>query len=109
TYGGGEQVSGAIAAQLARHHDVTLLGPHDVDHDATRARLGVDLAGCAYRRVVDDAAATEASGDFDVFVNGTFASRAASHAATGLYYVHFPGPPVSAAARVLSKVSIGAV
>ena len=33
TYGGGEQVSGAIAAQLARHHDVTLLGPHEVDHE----------------------------------------------------------------------------
>lgn len=109
TYGGGEQVSGAIAAQLARHHDVTLLGPHEVDHNATRSRLGVDLTGCGYRRVVDDATASDASGDFDVFVNGTFGSRAASHAGVGLYYVHFPSPPVSTTAKALSKVSIGAV
>lgn len=109
TYGGGEQVSGAIAAQLARHHDVTLLGPHEVDHAATRSRLGVDLSGCSYRRVVDDATATEASADFDVFVNGTYSSRAASAAPLGLYYVHFPGEPVPVSARVLSKASIGAV
>ena len=55
TYGGGEQVTGAIAAQLARHHDVTLLGPHPVDHSTTLARLGVDLSGCSYERVVYDA------------------------------------------------------
>jgi glycosyltransferase involved in cell wall biosynthesis len=109
TYGGGEQVSGAIAAQLARHHEVTLLGPHAVDHDATRSRLGVDLTGCGYERVVDDATATAASAGFDLFVNGTFASRAACDAPLGVYYVHFPAPPVSAAAKAMSKASIGAV
>lgn len=109
TYGGGEQVSGAIAAQLARHHHVTLLGPEAVDHAVTLSRLGVDLTGCGYRRVVDDATATAASADFDVFVNGTFSSRAACEAPLGLYYVHFPGQPVSSAAKALSKASIGAV
>jgi glycosyltransferase involved in cell wall biosynthesis len=109
TYGGGEQVSGAIAAQLARHHEVTLLGPEPVDQAATLSRLGVDLSGCRYRRVIDDATATAASADFDVFVNGTFNSRAASDAPVGLYYVHFPAQPVSSAAKALSKASIGAV
>lgn len=109
TYGGGEQVSGAIAAQLARHHQVTLLGPEPVDFDTTRSKLGVDLAGCAYRRVIDDKTAAAASGDFDLFINGTYSSRAASAAPLGLYYVHFPSEPVRAPARVASKLSIGAV
>jgi hypothetical protein len=41
TYGGGEQVSGAIAETLSSHCDVTLLGPEEPNIEATRARLGV--------------------------------------------------------------------
>jgi hypothetical protein len=47
TYGGGEQVSGAIAETLSKYCDVTLLGPEEPNIEATRARLGVDLAGCS--------------------------------------------------------------
>lgn len=91
TFGGGEQVDGTIAQVLAHDHDVTLLGPAPVDVDATRERLGVDLSACGYRQVFDDAGASEASADFDLFVNGTYLSTATNRAATGYYYVHFPG------------------
>jgi glycosyltransferase involved in cell wall biosynthesis len=110
TYGGGEQVSGAIAERLAAEHDVVLLGPEPVDADATRARLGVDLSGCGYERVVDDDAATEASSSFDLFVNGTYRSHAASRAPASLYYVHFPEPPPTSADRrrqAVSRVAAG--
>ena len=76
TLGGGEQVDGSIAQVLARHHDVTLLGPHEPDVDATMRRLGVDLSACGYDRIVDDGEAGEASAGFDVFVNGTYLSKA---------------------------------
>ena len=91
TLGGGEQVDGSIAQVLARDHDVTLLGPHVPDVDATMRRLGVDLSACGHARVVDDVEASEASADFDVFVNGTYLSKAINHAPVGYYYVHFPG------------------
>ena len=91
TLGGGEQVDGSIAQVLAGDHDVTLLGPQPVDVAATRRRLGVDLSDCGYRRVVDDDEASAASADFDVFVNGTYLSKAVNRAPIGYYYVHFPG------------------
>ena len=91
TLGGGEQVDGSIAQVLASNHDVTLLGPRPVDVDATMKRLGVDLSGCDHRRVDDDDAASVASADFDVFVNGTYLSKAVNRAPLGYYYVHFPG------------------
>ena len=91
TLGGGEQVDGSIAQVLAADHDVTLLGPRPVDVDATAKRLGVDLSACGYRRVDDDAGASTASADFDLFVNGTYLSKALNRAPLGYYYVHFPG------------------
>jgi glycosyltransferase involved in cell wall biosynthesis len=96
TYGGGEQVSAAIAEHLAAAgHRVVLLGPHPIDHALMSARLGRDLSGCEHRRVTDDDEASRASGEVDVFINGTYLSRAVNRAATGLYYVHFPGVPPS--------------
>jgi len=91
TLGGGEQVDGSIAQMLAADHDVTLLGPNPVDVDATLERLGVDLSACGYSRVTDDGEASEASADFELFVNGTYLSKAANRAPLGYYYVHFPG------------------
>jgi glycosyltransferase involved in cell wall biosynthesis len=91
TLGGGEQVDGSIAQVLAADHDVTLLGPTEPDVDRTMARLGVDLSGCRHETVFDDHEASEASADFDLFVNGTYLSKATNRAALGWYYVHFPG------------------
>ncbi len=109
TLGGGEQVDGSIAAALASDHDVTLLGPTPVDAEATQARLGIDLASCSYQRVTDDDEASEASADFDVFVNGTYRSYAANRAPLGYYYVHFPRPPRTLRERVRHRAGVGGV
>jgi glycosyltransferase involved in cell wall biosynthesis len=91
TVGGGEQVAGAIAETLAAEgHDVTVLGPEPPDIDRLRERLGVDLSSCRYQVAADDAEASAASEEFDVFVNTTYLSRAVSHARHGYYSVHFP-------------------
>jgi glycosyltransferase involved in cell wall biosynthesis len=109
TYGGGEQVDGTIAQVLAEDHDVTLLGPIRPDVAAMQERLGVDLAGCAHRRVRDDAEASAASADFDVFVNGTYLSKAINHAPLGYYYVHFPGLVRTRRDRVRSRFGVAGV
>ena len=109
TLGGGEQVDGSIAEVLAGDHDVTLLGPQVPDVEATVRRLGVDLSACRYERVVDDVEAGEASADFDVFVNGTYLSKAPNQAPVGYYYVHFPGEVPSAADRLRSRLGVAGV
>ena len=105
TYGGGEQVAGAIAQALADDHEVVLLGPEPIDIEATIARLGVDLTGCGYQRVVDDVTASAASADFDLFINTTYRSSAQNRAPAGLYYVHFPEPPSTSRQRAVQAVS----
>jgi glycosyltransferase involved in cell wall biosynthesis len=109
TLGGGEQVDGTIAQVLARDHDVTLLGPQVPDVDATMRRLGVDLSACTHSRVVDDAEASEASGDFDVFVNGTYLSKAINRAPVGYYYVHFPGEVPTRSDHLRSRLGVAGV
>jgi glycosyltransferase involved in cell wall biosynthesis len=104
TLGGGEQVDGTIAQTLAADHDVTLLGPSPVDVARTRDRLGIDLAGCGYRRVVTEDDATEASADYDLFVNGTFMSRAVNRAPLGYYYVFFPQAPTTRVDRTRRRL-----
>jgi glycosyltransferase involved in cell wall biosynthesis len=105
TYGGGEQVSGAIAEALKTRCDVTLLGPEEPNVEATRSRLGVDLSGCSWRKVVDDTEAGEASADFDVFINGTYRSHSVNQAPVGLYYVHFPEPPITSRRNAVDKIA----
>lgn len=109
TLGGGEQVDGSIAQVLARDHDVTLLGPKEPDVDATMRRLGVDLSACGHRRVVDDDEASDASADFDVFVNGTYLSKAVNRAPIGYYYVHFPGEVPTRRDRLRSRLGVAGV
>jgi glycosyltransferase involved in cell wall biosynthesis len=110
TFGGGEQVDGAIAQVLAEAgHEVTVLGPRRPDVARLHERLGVDLSGCDYRRVADDEEATAASADVDVFVNGTYLSRAVNQAPIGWYYVHFPGVPSTRRDRFRSRIGIAGV
>jgi glycosyltransferase involved in cell wall biosynthesis len=109
TLGGGEQVDGSIAQVLAGDYDVTLLGPTRPDIDASRRRLGVDLSGCDYRRVVDDEEAGAASADFDIFVNGTYLSTAVNRAPLGYYYVHFPGEVPTVGTRLRHQVGVAGV
>ena len=105
TYGGGEQVSGAFADYLAQSCEVTLLGPVRPDVTSSLARLGVDLSGCQFLEVMNDDEASEASAGFDLFVNGTYRSNAVNRAERGIYYVHFPEPPLSPRARLRSIVA----
>lgn len=105
TMGGGEQVDGTLAQVLAREHDVTVLGPQPPDTDALRRRLGVDVSQCAYRRVADDAEASVASADFDLFINGTYLSTAVNRAPEGWYYVHFPGTVPTSRQRRRERVA----
>lgn len=109
TLGGGEQVDGTIAQVLAADHDVTLLGPEPPDVERTRERLGVDLSGCAHLRVTDDLEASEASAELDVFINGTYLSRAVNRAPVGYYYVHFPQVPPRRRDAVRQSVCIAGV
>ena len=105
TYGGAEQVSGAIAEHLRIGHDVTLLGPEPVDAAEAMDRLGVDVSGCGFVEVKNDREASEASADFDVLVNGTYRSQAVCRAETGIYYVHFPQPLPTARQKRSERVS----
>ena len=45
TGGGAETYGAAVAQVLARHHDVDLLGPDDVDLEVLGERLRLDLTG----------------------------------------------------------------
>lgn len=109
TLGGGEQVDGTIAQVLAADHDVTLLGPEPPDVERTRERLGVDLSACGFRAVTDDVEASAASADFDVFVNGTYLSRAVNRASLGYYYVHFPQVPPRRGDAVRQRLCVAGV
>lgn len=90
TYGGGEVVAGELARVMSASHEVTLLGPNRPNADEFRDRLGVDISEFAWREVSDDVEASQASSDYDVFINCTYSSRVVNRAAIGLYYVHFP-------------------
>ena len=105
TYGGAEQVSGAFAEFLREGHEVTLLGPETIDVAKSRDRLGLDLSGCGFVKAENDDDASELSAGFDVFVNGTYRSRAVNRAARGIYYVHFPQPLDTPRQRVNQGVS----
>jgi glycosyltransferase involved in cell wall biosynthesis len=104
TLGGGEQVAAAIAEHLvARGHEVTLLGPEDVDHEIVKRRLGRNLQGCSWFRVSDDLEASAASEDFDLFINCTYLSSAVPRSPLSIYYVHFPGVPPTPRQRVVAS------
>lgn len=106
TYGGGEQVAAAAAEHLiSAGHDVTALGPEPIDIETTRQRLGRDLSQCSYQRVTDDVEAAAASAHFDMFINCTYLSSAIPCSERSMYYVHFPGVPLSPRRKVSSFVS----
>lgn len=109
TLGGGEQVAGTMAEVLSRDHDVTLLSPDHVDADLAMERLGVDVSACGSRYVVDDVDASAASVDFDLFINGTYRSRAVNRSPLGWYYVHFPQIPPGRSDTVRHLLGIAGV
>ncbi len=95
TAGGGEKVAAAVASVLGRQHQVTLLGHDVLDLDGLGERLQLDLSGLDVR-VLDltPTCVEEAGVDYDLVVNASYMSSAACTARHGLYYVHFPHPPM---------------
>jgi len=106
TYGGGEVVAGGLARVMSANHEVTLLGPNRPDADEFKDRLGVDIAEFAWREVSDDVEASQASADYDLFINCTYSSRVVNRAVIGLYYVHFPRKLVPRTKKVVLENSL---
>ncbi len=95
TMGGGEKYAGAIAAELAtRAEHVDLVGHGDVDKDELARHLGLDLSTVHLRLVPDEgeAAVSELSAEYDLFVNASYMSRVVSRAPRSVYVCYFPTP-----------------
>jgi glycosyltransferase involved in cell wall biosynthesis len=91
TMGGGEKYAASMAVALGAGHQVTLLGTDDIDIPLLEERLQVDLTGVSTTALgVDPGAASEASADFDLFINASYGSDEPNRAAHGLYVVYFP-------------------
>lgn len=105
TGGGGEMYCGGVAQALAEAgYDVTLLASRPFDVAALSERLSLDLHGCELRVVGEDARrVSDASADYDLFVNGSYLSAAVNRAAHGLYIVHFPARPMASRRRRLRR------
>jgi glycosyltransferase involved in cell wall biosynthesis len=106
TYGGGEQVAAAAAEHLLNAgHEVVAFGPEPLDIEMTTRRLGRDLSRCGYQRVTNDVEASDASAGVDVFINCTYLSSAIPRSPRSMYYVHFPGVPLTNRRKVSSTLS----
>jgi len=91
TFGGAEMYGAGIAQVLARHHEVTLLGPDEIDPAVLAERLRLDLTGVGFQRVRDrPGAVTRASRGYDLLVNVSFMSDDEGAAPHNLYVTHFP-------------------
>jgi glycosyltransferase involved in cell wall biosynthesis len=100
TGGGGEKFAAGIAAALADEYRVDLLAHEPVDRAWLGERLALDLSGVGVRLVPEPAGAvSQASADYDLFVNASYLSGDPNRARRGLYVVHFPGPLPTGAAR----------
>lgn len=94
TLGGGELHACGIVDALTADHAVEMVGPDPIDLDEVRDRLGVRLEGVTFRRSGGDPdSATVASADYDLFINHSYRSTAASAAPVGIYSVMFPDEP----------------
>jgi hypothetical protein len=81
--GGGERHSGMVGVVLSQDGvEVDLLTHQELDKDALAEHLGLDLSGSGVRLVPDkgDHEVAVVSGDYDLFVNGSYMSRLAPRA-----------------------------
>jgi glycosyltransferase involved in cell wall biosynthesis len=93
--GGGERHNGMIAQVLA--HDgaeVDILGHSPVDLAELGRHLGLDLSGCRYVRIPDrgEEDVSVLSGEYDLFVNGSYMSRLPTRSRRAAYLCFFPTP-----------------
>jgi glycosyltransferase involved in cell wall biosynthesis len=97
TLGGGERYAAMLAAVLVDQPGITsvdLVGHGDLAVTDLEQHLGLSLAGVTLRLVPDrgDAWVSALSAEYDVFVNASYMSRAASQARVSAYAVYFPTP-----------------
>ena len=93
--GGGERHNGMIAQVMAADGaEVDILGHSDVDLGLLGAHLGLDLSGCRYVRIPDrgEEDLSVLSGDYDLFVNGSYMSRVPTRSRKAAYLCFFPTP-----------------
>ncbi|MDQ1402011.1 MAG: hypothetical protein QOG03_327 [Actinomycetota bacterium] len=113
TAGGGEKYAASMAIALRDGNEVTLLGNDAIDTAMLEERLQVDLSGMATVDLgPDPGAASEASADYDLFVNASYGSDEPNRANHGLYVVYFPSgahPGIQgvdrAAVRILDPIA----
>jgi glycosyltransferase involved in cell wall biosynthesis len=93
--GGGERHSGEIAQLLSQTGaEVELIGHNGVSLDELSDRLALDLSKTSLVVTPDrgEAALSELSAGYDLFVNGTYMSRVISRASHSAYLCFFPTP-----------------
>ncbi|WP_045879786.1 glycosyltransferase [Pseudofrankia sp. DC12] len=93
--GGGERHNGMIAQVMAGDGaDVDILGHSDVDLAELGAHLGLDLSGCRYVRIPDrgEDDISVLSGEYDLFINGSYMSRIPTRSRKAAYLCFFPTP-----------------
>jgi glycosyltransferase involved in cell wall biosynthesis len=93
--GGGERHSGMIAQLLAQAGaEVELIGHTRVSLDELGDRLALDLRETSLVVTPDrgEAALSDLSADYDLFINGTYMSRVISRARHSAYLCFFPTP-----------------
>jgi glycosyltransferase involved in cell wall biosynthesis len=94
TGGGAEKYGGIVAQVLAGDGQLDLLSHDPVDLDWLSERLHLDLAKVRTREIDDEpGSVTEASKDYDLFVNVSFMSIDRAATRNSLYVVHFPSRP----------------
>ncbi|MBL7488627.1 glycosyltransferase [Frankia sp. AgB1.9] len=93
--GGGERHNGMIAQVMAGDGaNVDILGHSDVDLAKLGAHLGLDLSGCRYVRIPDrgEDDLSVLSGEYDLFINGSYMSRIPTRSRKAAYLCFFPTP-----------------
>jgi glycosyltransferase involved in cell wall biosynthesis len=92
TLGGGERYIGALAQYASRYGTVDLIAHQPFSIPVLEARLNLNLAHC--RPIIlanaSDDAAEDLSGEYDLWVNGTFMSSVRSRASRSILVVMFP-------------------
>ncbi len=92
TRGGGEKHAGALAESLARRHDVDLIGVEETDCTELGRHLLLDLRRTRFVQWpnLPCAELSDATAEYDLFINATYCSYLYSKAARSMYLVFFP-------------------
>ena len=109
THGGAERQTGAAAQALAADgHDVSFITTTPTDLAALAQRFNLDLADVSLRVVPDlpYSELTAMTGEYDLFINGSFMDALPSRAPVSILFIYFPRPrglsPLARLARCLA-------